>query len=109
VESAKIDGARIAGIFRHVILPHLTPVISATGVITSIWTLNYFDLIWVTTKGGPMDATSTLPIYTYRLGFEFFNFGQSASLAVVSLFIISILCIPYIKSMFGSLKEEGVL
>ena len=103
VESARIDGARYPAILRHVILPHLAPIIAATGVITTIWTLNRFDLIWVTTKGGPLTATSTLPIYTYRLAFEFFDFGQSAALAVISLMVILIVASPYLRSTMKSL------
>ncbi|MFB9275542.1 carbohydrate ABC transporter permease [Cohnella cellulosilytica] len=105
IEAAKIDGARWLGIVRYVKVPHLRPVIGATGVITTIWTLNYFDLIWVTTKGGPMDATSTLPIYTYRLAFEFFDFGKSSALAFVTLVLIGIICLPYMRSMLKSIKE----
>lgn len=109
IEAATIDGARYPSILRYVILPHLSPVITATGVLTTIWTLNYFDLIWVTTKGGPMDATSTLPIYTYRLAFEFNDFGRSAAMAVITLIIASLICIPYARKMFLDLKEDGVL
>jgi multiple sugar transport system permease protein len=109
IESATIDGARYPRIFFSIILPHLSPVIASTGVLTTIWTLNYFDLIWSTTKGGPMDATSTLPIYTYRLAFEFNDFGRSAALAMVSLVIVSLVCIPYVKRIFRDLREEGAL
>ncbi|MFC5532605.1 carbohydrate ABC transporter permease [Cohnella yongneupensis] len=105
IEAAKIDGARWWGIVRYVKLPHLRPMIGATGVITTIWTLNYFDLIWVTTKGGPLDATSTLPIYTYRLAFEFFDFGKSSAMAIVSLVLIGIICSPYMRSMLKSIRE----
>ena len=109
MESATLDGARYPSILRHVLLPHLSPVITSTGVLTTIWTLNYFDLIWATTKGGPMDATSTMPIYTYRLAFEFNNFGRSAAMAVVSLVLVSLVCIPYIKKMLADLREGGTL
>jgi multiple sugar transport system permease protein len=109
IESALLDGARYRHILIRVILPYLSPVIAATGALSTIWTLNYFDLIWTTTKGGPMDSTSTLPIYTYRLAFEFNDFGRAAALAVISLIIISLVCIPYVKSIFKNLQEEGVL
>ncbi|MCL2880265.1 MAG: sugar ABC transporter permease [Treponema sp.] len=109
IESATLDGARYYHTLRYIILPHLSPVIASTGVLTTIWTLNYFDLIWATTRGGPMDATSTLPIYTYRLAFEFNNFGQAAAMAVISLIIVSFICIPYVNRIFGNLHEEGVL
>lgn len=109
IESATLDGARYRHILTYIILPHISPVIASTGVLTTIWTLNYFDLIWATTKGGPMDSTSTLPIYTYRLAFEFNDFGRAAALAVVSLVIVSLVCIPYVKRIFNNLQEEGVL
>lgn len=109
IEAARMDGARYPHILKYVILPHLSPVIASTGVLTTIWTLNYFDLIWLTTKGGPMDATSTLPIYTYRLAFEFNDFGRSAAMAVISLIVVSLVCIPYIRKMFRNMGEEGIL
>ncbi len=109
IESAVLDGARYPTIFKSIILPHLSPTIASTGVLTTIWTLNYFDLIWMTTKGGPMDITTTLPIYTYRQAFEFNNFGQSAATAMISLIIVSLICIPYVKKMFINMKEEGAL
>lgn len=109
IEAAIMDGAKYRHILTHVILPYLSPVIASTGVLTTIWTLNYFDLIWVTTKGGPMDSTSTLPVYTYRLAFEFNDLGKSASMAVISLLIVSIVCIPYVRKMFKDMKEEGMM
>jgi multiple sugar transport system permease protein len=105
IEAAKIDGAKWFDVVRYVKIPHLSSIIGATGVITTIWTLNYFDLIWVTTKGGPMDATSTLPIYTYRLAFEFFDFGKSSAMALISLVLIGVICSPYMRAMLKSIKE----
>jgi len=107
IESATLDGAGFGQVFRYIILPHLSPVIASTGVLTTIWTMNYFDLIWLTTKGA--NATSTLSVYTYRLAFEFNDFGRSAALAVISLILVSIVCIPYVRKMFSNLKYEGVL
>ncbi|MCL2223008.1 MAG: sugar ABC transporter permease, partial [Oscillospiraceae bacterium] len=109
IEAARIDGARYPSVLLHVILPHLSPVIATTGVLTTIWTLNYFDLIWVMTRGGPLDSTSTLPIYTFRLAFEFNDFGRAAALAVVSLILVSFMCIPYIIKIFKNMREGGTL
>ncbi len=109
IEAARVDGAGFCTIFRKILLPHLSSIIASTGVLTSIWTLNYFDLIWVITKGGPKNATTTLPIQIYRLAFEENNFGRSAACAVVSLFIVVLISVPYVKKIFRDLKEEGVL
>lgn len=105
IEAAKIDGAQWFNVVRYIKIPHLTPMIGATGVITTIWTLNYFDLIWVTTKGGPLNATSTLPIYTYRLAFEFYDFGRSSAMALISLVLIGVICSPYLRAMLKTIKE----
>jgi multiple sugar transport system permease protein len=105
VESARIDGARYISVLYHVILQHLKPVIVATCTLTTIWTFNNFDIIWIATKGGPLNATSTLPIYTYRLGFSLNNFGQAAAMSVVSFIIVTFVCAPYIRTMFKKIKE----
>ena len=109
IEAARLDGANSLQVFANITLPHLSPVIASTGVLTVIWTLNYFDLIWVMTKGGPMNATTTLPIYIYRLAFEFNDFGASAAMAVVSLLIMAAITIPYMRKMFNNLSQEGAL
>ena len=50
-----------------------------------IYTFKVFDLIYVMTAGGPVDATTVLPIYAYQLTFEFFRFGQGAAAATLLL------------------------
>ena len=109
IEAARVDGASYFSILKSVILPHLSSIIASTGVLTSIWTLNYFDLIWVITKGGPKNSTTTLPIYIYRLAFEDRDFGKSAACAILSMVIVVLFSIPYVKKIFSDLKEEGVL
>ena len=108
VEAARIDGAPYRLVFSNVILQHLKPVITATCTLTTIWTFNYFDLIWVATKGGPLDATSTLPVYTYRLAFESFDYGRASALAVVSLLIVAVVCLPYVRSMLKGVSEGAL-
>lgn len=109
IEAARLDGANAFQVLKNVTLPHLSPVIASTGVLTTIWTLNYFDLIWVVTKGGPVNATTTLPIFIYREAFEFNDFGASAACAMISFVIVTLISVPYIKKMFNNLKYEGVL
>lgn len=109
IEAARLDGASAISVFFRIILPSLTPVILSTAVLTSIWTLNYFDIIWVITRGGPVNTTTTLPIYIYKLAFEQYNFGESAACAVISLLIVTLISIPYVNRMFKNMKEEGML
>ena len=109
IEAARLDGAGSWKVFWNVILPDLSPVIASTGVLTTIWTLNYFDLIWVMTAGGPGISTTTLPIYIYQLAFRFNNFGEAAACAVITFIIVGIISAPYMRRMFKNLKSEGVV
>jgi multiple sugar transport system permease protein len=106
VESARIDGAGQLAVFRHVVLQHLKPVIAATATLTTIWTFNSFDIIWTITRGGPLNATATLPVYTYLLGFSINNFGQASATAVLSVLIVAVVCAPYIRSLYRRVRES---
>jgi multiple sugar transport system permease protein len=105
LEAAQLDGAGFLRSFYHVVWQHLKPVVMATLTLTTIWTFNGFDLIYTMTKGGPLHATSTLPYYTYVIGFKEKNYGQGAALAVFSILIVGAVCFPYIRAMLRRLKE----
>jgi multiple sugar transport system permease protein len=60
-------------------------------VLTSILTFNYFDMIWVLTRGGPQNATHIFPTKIYELGFGQFRFGEAASYGVISILLLAIL------------------
>jgi multiple sugar transport system permease protein len=106
VEAARIDGARQLTVFRHVVFQHLKPVIAATATLTTIWTFNSFDIIWTITRGGPLNATATLPVYTYILGFTTNNFGQASAMSVISVLIVAIVCAPYIRALYRKVRES---
>ena len=48
----------------------------------------FFDLIWVMTKGGPVNRTEVMATYAYRLAFERFDFGYSAAVAALMFLIM---------------------
>ena len=64
-EAAAIDGATAWQRFRHVTLPLLGPTIRVSMFLSIIGALQLFDLVWVTTKGGPVDASSTMATYLF--------------------------------------------
>ena len=107
VESARIDGASRWTIFLRIKIPHLIPVISATGILTAIWTMNYADLIFALTQGGPGNSTMILSVYSYMVGFKYYNFGQASALSIISLVIMSLIIVPYVLSSLKRLKEGG--
>lgn len=67
-EAAAIDGASVFQRYRHVTLPGLTAVITITVLLSTIWTANSFNLIYILTGGGPANATMTFPMLTYQVG-----------------------------------------
>ena len=81
-EAAAIDGAVGWREFFYVTLPLLAPTILTATVLRSVDLLRFFDLIYITTQGGPGYASSTLNIYAYRKGFEFSDIGYASALMI---------------------------
>ena len=92
IEAAEIDGASRWNVFRHVTLPTIRPVTYFLMVWGVIETFQFFDLVFTTTKGGPLNSTLTLVYYIWELAFNFFTAGYGAAVAYVlfftSLFVI---------------------
>ena len=79
-EAAEIDGARGWRRFVYITLPLLGPTILTAAILRSVDLLRFFDIIYITTTGGPGYASSTLNIYAYRKGFEFSDIGYASAL-----------------------------
>ena len=88
-EAAKVDGASGWQRFWHITIPQLRPVLMVVLLLRAIWMFNKFDNIWLTTQGGPMQATEHLPILAYRQTFELYNVGTGATISAISFFILS--------------------
>jgi multiple sugar transport system permease protein len=86
VEAASIDGARRRGILLHVVLPALRPVTVFLFVWQTFQSLQLFDLVFVTTRGGPLQSTTVVVLYVWQQAFEFFNAGYGAAAAYVLAF-----------------------
>lgn len=79
-EAAQIDGASALKTFQRITLPLLLPTIVTATILRSVDLLRFFDIIYITTQGGPGNASNTLNIYGFRVGFEFFNIGYASAL-----------------------------
>jgi len=86
VEAASIDGARRWGVFRHVVLPGLSPVTIFLLVWQAFQALQLFDLVYVTTRGGPLQSTTVVVLYVWQQAFQFFHAGYGAAAAYVLAF-----------------------
>lgn len=96
-EAATVDGASGWQQFVNVTLPQLRPIIISMMILDMIWTSQQFALIWLTTGGGPINATEMLPTYTYKLAFSTYEFGLASASAVIVLLLSMILAYFYVK------------
>jgi raffinose/stachyose/melibiose transport system permease protein len=88
-EAAAIDGASSWHTFRYVTLPLLGPTIRVSMFLSIIGALQLFDLVWVTTKGGPIGASSTMATYLYdqfRKGL--FGYASAVSIVIFALSLV---------------------
>lgn len=87
-EAAEIDGAPPHKVLWRITLPLLLPTLVTAMVLRSVDLLRFFDLIYIMTQGGPAGASSTLNIYGFRVGFEFFQLGYASALMVTLSVIV---------------------
>jgi multiple sugar transport system permease protein len=96
LEAATIDGAGPWRRLVDVTLPAIRPVILVNIVLTLILTFNYFDIVWVMTRGGPQNATHIFPTRIFETGFGQFRFGEAAVYGVISILILAVLVALYV-------------
>lgn len=96
-EAAELDGAGPFARFWFVTLPLLKPTMLAVLCLGIVYTMRAFDLIWAMTKGGPVDSTLILPMWSYKLSFEFFRFGEGAAVASMSLIVVTVVALVYVR------------
>ncbi len=87
-EAAQIDGANAWQRFWRITLPYIMPVFLLTALLRTIWSVHKFDIIYLMTGGGPIDATTTLPVLIYNKGFVDFDLSAAAAVAIVTCVII---------------------
>lgn len=97
-EAATVDGASWWQRFFHITVPQLRPLLISLALLDFIWTTQQFALIWMTTGGGPIDATEVLSTFTYKLAFTKYQFSMASTAAVVILLLSMILAFFYARS-----------
>lgn len=98
-ESAMIDGAGTWKRLRFITLPMISGTIFTNLLLTTLQTLSVFTLIWVMTKGGPGDLSSTLPVFAYSQAFSFGDIGYGNAIAIVMLALGAVFSLAYVVSL----------
>jgi raffinose/stachyose/melibiose transport system permease protein len=98
-EAALIDGATSKRAIWDVTIPLLGPTIRLSVFLSALGSLQFFDLVWAMTKGGPVNASETMATYMYSFGFQRFALGYGAAVSLV----IFVLCFGF------SLLYQGIV
>ena len=96
LEAASVDGATGPQRLQHIILPLLLPAAFLALILRMMDAFRVFDIIFVTTSGGPADATNTLMIYGVKQGLEFFNIGAASAVSTVIVVCILVMAAAFI-------------
>jgi multiple sugar transport system permease protein len=97
-EAASLDGATSWQRFRHVTLPLLTPIIAVVMTFSVLFTFTDFQLIYVLTKGGPVNATHLMATLSFQRGIPGGQLGEGAAIAVA---MVPFLLAAILFSFFG--------
>ncbi len=97
-EAAEIDGATKTQQLFKITIPLLKPTIMSVLVLGFVLTFKVFDLVYVMTGGGPVDATEVLSTYSYKLSFQLFHFGEGSAAANVLFVCLFIVALIYLKT-----------
>lgn len=90
-ESAEVDGASKWQQFRFITMPGLSKITFALVVIGTLWCFNIFDMIFISTEGGPLNLTTTVPVYIYREAFRNFKIGRSSAASIITAVLLVVL------------------
>lgn len=107
-EATRIDGADSYSTFKFVVLPYLLPTLRVVGLLMTIWSFRRFEIIWLLTGGGPVDATTTIVIGVYRLAFNNSELGMAAAAGVLGLLLSLIVTAVYFVAEQRANKQNGV-
>jgi multiple sugar transport system permease protein len=105
-EAAWVDGAGRFYRFRRITLPLIMPAVATMAILSSIWTFNSFEVIWILTEGGPRGGTTTMIIDTYKTAISRFRYGEGAARAVLIIIFLSVFAGAY-YAMLRKLQARG--
>ncbi len=96
-EAARVDGCTEIGVYWYVVMPQLNPIILSAMIVLGHISLKIFDLVFA--MAGPDNAQTVVPgLLVYTEGFRANSFASAAAIAVVMLFAVAVLIVPYLWS-----------
>lgn len=100
-EAASIDGAGVIRRFFSITLPSILDVMILASLVSSIWTLNEFESVWLLTGGGPSSATEIIGVYSYKTAMTSLMIGKGVSISILAAPILIVLIMFASRFMFA--------
>lgn len=109
-DAARVDGAGPWQRFRHITWPLLRPTsffVLVTSLVNAVTGLQAFDLVYVVTKGGPANATSTVVFYIYDQAFNEGHYGYAAAITTTAVaFLVAVTAVMFATTRGGRFHAE---
>lgn len=96
-EAGRIDGANSFQSFFYITLPLLASTIRTSVYLSVLGSLQQFIMVWILTKGGPVNASETMATYMYRFGFVRFQLGYGSAVAIYMFLLCLIFSLIYLR------------
>ncbi|HXZ44670.1 MAG TPA: sugar ABC transporter permease, partial [archaeon] len=103
-EAASVDGASPWRRFWHITLPGLKHIMIITVLLSFIWTINDFNIVYVMTRGGPGTATQVFATYSYEVAFNQLRWGRGVT---ISIFLVPALIVGIVLISRYLLHEKS--
>lgn len=105
-EAARLDGASAWRRFRAITFPAIVGALSVALVLRTIDAFKVFDIIYVMTRGGPVDSTKTLSFYVYQESFSYLRAGSGAAYAILMTLMCSVLIALYMAMLYRQRRRS---
>ncbi|CAM3429690.1 ABC transporter permease [Rouxiella silvae] len=104
-EAARLDGASAWRRFRAITLPAIAAPLAVALILRTIDAFKVFDIIYVMTRGGPLDSTKTVSFFVYQESFSYLRAGSGAAYAVLMTLICALLIAVYMLMLLRQRKQ----
>ncbi|MCK6579843.1 MAG: ABC transporter permease subunit [Anaerolineae bacterium] len=105
-EAARVDGCSELDVYRRIVLPQLNPIILSAMIILGHISLKIFDLVFA--MAGPDNAKAVVPgLLVYTEGFRENAFAKASAIAVIMLFFVTLIIVPYLWSQLRESRSRG--
>lgn len=106
-EAAAIDGANIWQRFRYITLPEIKDVILLSTLMSTIWTLNEFESVWLLTGGGPNGSTEVMNVFSYQTAMKSMMLGKGIAVSILAMPVLILLISLLTRKMIGKEENKG--